>query len=117
MNYVAFLLELRDSIEENFLRAPDFFLERIDDDRRLIDLACRMICDSFCVSSCLHAHEEPSFEEQLNTVEQEKRDMRLMAVDLLLSSLLVVVSSLDDRKSSLDIPVNQPCVGHCNWRI
>ena len=47
MNCVAFLLELRDSIEENFLGTPDFLLERIDDDRRLIDLACRMIWGHF----------------------------------------------------------------------
>ena len=51
------------------------------------------------MSSCLHEREELSFEEHSNTVEQEKRGMRLMAVDLFLSSLRVVVSSLGDRKS------------------
>ena len=41
-----------------------------------------------------------------------------MAVDLFLSSLLiVVVSSLDDRKSLLDISVSHPCVERCNWHI
>ena len=55
MNCLAFLLELRNSIEENFLRATDFFLERIDDDRRLIDLACRTIWSHIaCLRGCMH---------------------------------------------------------------
>ena len=69
------------------------------------------------MSLSLHEREEPLFEVHSNTVEQEKRDRIMIAVDWFLSSLLVAVSSLDNRRSSLDIPVNQPCVGHCNWRI
>jgi hypothetical protein len=73
--------------------------------------------ESFCVSSRLDEREEPSFEEQSNIVEREKRDRRVIAVDSFLSSLLLVASSLNDMKSSLDIPVSQPYVDHCNWRI
>ena len=74
MHCLAFLLELRDSVEQNFLGAHDFFFERIDDDRRLIDFGLSDDLESFGVPSRLHEREEPSFEEQLNTVKQGKRE-------------------------------------------
>ena len=55
MNCIAFSLELCDSMEENVLRSPNFFLERIDDDRRLIDLACLTIWSHLaCLRVCMN---------------------------------------------------------------